>query len=135
MGAEVSTDVTFKHPIKSTSNQLEGNKLKVQINKLTANTKYYYRPYVNARDINYVGETYAFTTGDFDNLATTGDISNITLTSAKTIITLRQSNLLPEESLFVGIAYSSSEEELSSNNNFNTTEKSVSCMSSWLYFF
>lgn len=25
MGAEVSTDVTFKHPIKSTSNQLEGN--------------------------------------------------------------------------------------------------------------
>ena len=83
VGIELAMTEDFVNAKQTKSNELEGHKLTVVIDTLSAQTKYYYRTFVKVNDLNYYGEKRSFTTKDFTNITSTGDASDLTFTSAK----------------------------------------------------
>lgn len=106
LGIEFSMLEDFKHSGHATTKELTGNKLTVQIDTLTANTKYYYRTYVKLNEIVYYGEVRSFSTKDFDNITTTGDAINPTFTSVTLSAKVKELLEDSDEKYSIGIAYS-----------------------------
>ena len=61
LGIELSMNEDFDNPRRAVSKGLEGNKLTVVIDTLSAQTKYFYRTFVKVNDLNYYGEKRSFT--------------------------------------------------------------------------
>jgi hypothetical protein len=83
IGIELAMTEDFLYAKQAKTKTLEGNKLTVVIDTLSAQTKYYYRTFVKVNDLYYYGEKRSFTTKDFSNITSTGDVSDLTFTSAK----------------------------------------------------
>lgn len=62
MGAEISLDEDFNSSKKEYTKELVGNKLSVKIKRLKSDTKYYYRVFVFAGNVEYYGQTKTFQT-------------------------------------------------------------------------
>ena len=118
-GAEVSQTEDFYNSIKTSTRELEGNKLKVLVRNLKSQTKYYYRVYLKASGNYYYGATQTFTTKDYKNVFSASSISDITLTSANAKFIVDMSSFDKNESLNYRVAYSLA-------NDFNNIESHFS---------
>lgn len=112
VGIELSTNEDFKNPKRAETNELEGNKITVVIDTLSANTKYFYRTFVKINELNYYGEKRSFVTKDFSNITSTGEASELTFTSAKITCEGDASSIDPDENIIIGIAFSTSKAKL-----------------------
>ena len=112
IGVELSMNEEFNNPKRAISKELEGKKLTVIIDTLTAQTKYYYRTFVKVNDLNYYGEKRSFVTKDFSNITSTGDASELTFTSAKIKCSGNASSIDKDDHYTIGIAYSTSKTRL-----------------------
>ncbi len=112
IGVELSMNDKFNNPKQALKKELEGNKLTIVVDTLTAQTKYYYRTFVKVNDLNYYGEKRSFTTKDFSNITSTGSASDITITSAKITAKGDASSIDKENRLSIGIAYSTIKSKL-----------------------
>lgn len=112
VGIELAMTEDFVNAKQAMSKELEGNKLTVVIDTLSAQTKYYYRTFVKVNDLNYYGEKRSFTTKDFSNITSTGEASDMTFTSAKIKCKGDASSIDKENNYAIGIAYSTSKTRL-----------------------
>ena len=112
VGIELSMNEDFDNPKRAVSKELEGNKLTVVIDTLSAQTKYFYRTFVKVNDLSYYGEKRSFTTKDFSNITSTGSASELTFTSAKIKCNGDASSIDKENNYAIGIAYSTSKTRL-----------------------
>ncbi len=112
VGIELAMTEDFVNAKQAKSKELEGNKLTVVIDTLSAQTKYYYRTFVKVNDLNYYGEKRSFTTKDFTNITSTGDASDLTFTSAKIKCKGDASSIDKDNNFSIGIAYSTSKSRL-----------------------
>ena len=112
VGIELSMNEEFKNSKRAISKELEGNRLTVIIDTLSAQTKYYYRTFVKINDLSYYGEKRSFITKDFSNLTYSGDASEITFTSAKIKCNGDAQSIDKEDNYAIGIAYSTSKTRL-----------------------
>lgn len=109
-GAEVSISENFTNSKKNTTRNIEGNLLKIKINNLTSNAKYYYRAFLKTNGNTYYGKPKSFTTKELINVTTTGSANNITLSSAVASCDVNLTTLDSKESYKLGIAYSLSKD-------------------------
>ena len=112
VGIELSMNEDFDNPKRAVSKELEGNKLTVVIDTLSAQTKYFYRTFVKVNDLSYYGEKRSFTTKDFSNITSTGSASELTFTSAKIKCNGDASSIDKENNYAIGVAYSTSKTRL-----------------------
>ena len=112
VGIELSMNEDFDNPRRAVSKELEGNKLTVVIDTLSAQTKYFYRTFVKVNDLNYYGEKRSFTTKDFSNITSTGSASDLTFTSATIKCSGDASSIDKENNYVIGVAYSTSKTRL-----------------------
>ena len=112
VGIELSMNEDFDNPRRAVSKGLEGHKLTVVIDNLSAQTKYFYRTFVKVNDLNYYGEKRSFTTKDFSNITSTGSASDLTFTSAKIKCSGDASSIDKENNYAIGVAYSTSKTQL-----------------------
>jgi len=112
VGIELSMNEDFDNPKRAVSKGLEGNKLTVVIDTLSAQTKYFYRTFVKVNDLNYYGEKRSFTTKDFSNITSTGSASDLTFTSATIKCSGDASSIDKENNYVIGVAYSTSKTRL-----------------------
>ena len=123
VGIELSMNEDFDNPRRAVSKELEGNKLTVIIDTLSAQTKYFYRTFVKVNDLSYFGEKRSFTTKDFSNITSTGSASDLTFTSAKIKCSGDASSIDKGNNYAIGVAYSTSKTRLhpdSANVGYNT---------------
>ena len=112
IGVELSMNEDFDNPKRAVSKSLEGNKLTVTIDTLSAQTKYYYRTYVKVNDLNYYGEKRSFITKDFSNITSTGEVSSKTFTSAIINCKADVASLDRDNNYAIGVAYSTKKNQL-----------------------
>lgn len=112
VGIELSMNEDFNNPRRAVSKELDGNKLTVVIDTLSAQTKYFYRTFVKVNDLNYYGEKRSFTTKDFSNITSTGSASDLTFTSATIKCNGDASSIDKENNYAIGVAYSTSKTRL-----------------------
>lgn len=112
VGIELSMNEAFDNPKRAISKELEGKKLTVIIDTLSAQTKYFYRTFVKVNDLSYFGEKRSFTTKDFSNITSTGSASDLTFTSAKIKCSGDASSIDKENNYAIGVAYSTSKTRL-----------------------
>lgn len=117
-GAEISKTEDFINFQKNTTNEIEGNKLRVYIKDLKAKEKYFYRVYLKTGGVYYYGNTRSFYTKDIIEVTSTGKISDVTFTSAIANCAVNQSLLNNKESYYLGIAYSLSKEFINLDGSF-----------------
>ena len=129
IGVELSMNEEFDNPKRAITKELEGNKITVVIDTLSAKTKYYYRTFVRINDLNYYGEKRSFTTKDFSNITSTGDASDITFMSAKIKCSGDASSIDKDEKIRIGIVYSTTKTKLHPDSaniiGFNVVECSL----------
>lgn len=118
IGIELSMNETFENPKRAISKEMEGKKLTVIIDTLSAMTKYYYRTFVKVNDLSYYGEKRSFTTKDFSNITSTGSASDLTFTSAKIKCSGDASSIDKENNYAIGIAYSTSKTRLNPDSAY-----------------
>ena len=128
IGIEISESEEFSEYRRYNSTQLEGNKLSVEIDDLNAATKYFYRTYVVLNDLSFYGEKRSLTTTDFSNVTSIEHVSEITLTSATFICTGDTSRLNSHGGYSLGVAYSTSKEDL------NPDSRSRNYKVEWLFW-
>lgn len=106
LGIELSMSEDFEDLDNIKTNELTGNKISVKVDKLDADTKYYYRTYVKLNDIIFYGKTRSFSTKDFKNITSTGEATDITYSSALISCTVDMKSIDSEENYSIGVAYS-----------------------------
>ena len=118
VGVELSTRSDFgtNSTCQLLANGLEGNKLTVSTDTLSANTTYYYRAFVRVGDFSLYGEKQSFTTKDFDSPTLTGEVADITFTSAIISYTTPNVSLSDNETIGTAIAYSTDKNNLRAEN-------------------
>ena len=114
VGIELSRNEEFENAERTMSKELEGKKLTVIIDELSAQTKYFYRTFVMVNDLSYYGEKRSFTTKVLSNITSTGSASDLTFTSAKIKCNGDASSIdIGKESNYaIGVAYSASKTRL-----------------------
>ena len=112
IGVELSMGEKFDYPKRAITREMEGNKITIVIDTLSAKTKYYYRTFVEINDLNYYGEKRSFTTNDFSNITSTGEASDITFNSAKIKCLGDASSIDKDEKIYIGVAYSTTKAKL-----------------------
>lgn len=101
---------------------LEGSKLTVSVDTLSANTTYYYRAFFRKGDFSLYGAKQTFTTKDFDSPVLKGEVSNITFTSANVSYSIPDVSLAEGETIYTVVAYTTEKDCLNADNiNFATS--------------
>lgn len=116
-GFELSTrsDFSTSNTRQLLANGLEGSKLTVGVDTLSANTTYYYRAFLSLGNFSLYGAKLSFTTKDFDSPALKGEAAGITFTSAKISFSIPNTSLGEGETIGTAIAYSTDKNSLRSD--------------------
>ena len=112
IGIELAMTEDFINAKQAKSKALEGNKLTVVIDTLSAETKYYYRTFVKINDLNYYGEKRSFTTKDIPNITSTGDTSDLTFTSANINCKADVGSIDKDNKFSIGVVYGTTKNRL-----------------------
>ena len=117
VGIELSTrnDFNTNNTRLLLASGLEGSKLTVGVDTLSANTTYYYRAFLRLGDFSLYGEKQSFTTKSFDSPVLKGEVADITFTSAKISYSIPNMSLGEGETIGTAIAYSTDKSNLSSD--------------------
>ena len=99
---------------------LEGSKLTVGVDTLSANTTYYYRAFLSLGDFSLYGKKQSFTTKNFDSPVLKGEVADITFTSAKISYSIPNMSLSEGETIGTAIAYSTDKSNLRSDKVYLT---------------
>ena len=118
VGVELSTrnDFGANNTRQLLASGLEGSKLTVSVDMLSANTTYYYRAFFRKGDFSLYGAKQSFTTKDFDSPVLNGEVEDITFTSAKVSYSIPDVSLAEGETIGTVIAYSTDKKDLNSDN-------------------
>ena len=127
IGVEVCAEDSEKGYFDSeTAGSLSGNVFSVQITGLHPSTKYKYRSFVKYGGLMHYGEYRTFTTKDFSNVTSTGEVLDLNSTFATITSNAKIGTIDLKDSLYVGVAYSTSKSALHPDSLSLCGKKTVS---------